>query len=115
MRGHQKFSLIDAFTTGMLVVYSALNGGLLYYGSMVILGSKTNMEDASDYIEKNLFEHEEISKSEMVKIIIIQISLFMIFRWIGGLADFRFIFSWILLMPLVLRVYSKLKRMFIGF
>lgn len=112
MRSIHQISLIDAFTTGMLAVYAALNGGLLYYGSMIILSSKTNMEDASDYIEKNLFKQEDLSKIDIVRIIVIQILLFMVFRFVSNLAGFRFIFSWILLMPLFLKIYLKLKVLF---
>lgn len=104
-----KTPLIDAFIMGMLIVQVLMNAGMLYYGFLFGMVSSEMRTKTFQFIEDNLVSNQQFTSKQIILILVIQVILFSLFRLISSLVGFHFLILWVLLTPILLRIYARLR------
>jgi hypothetical protein len=107
--GEEDFLLM--LSMGMVMVYLVYNAGILYYAFIYSLMFAEVRKQLISYSEQ-LFGDKQISGREMKRITLFQVLIFAIFLAVPQGLRLYLISFWILLTPVILKVFFALRRAF---
>jgi len=104
-----KIPILSMWILGMIVVHLLFNFGILYYTTIYSLLSKDTRKEIVNY-SNNLFLDKQVNLKEITIMLLFQLISF-IFSWIflDSIAG-EIIALWILLTPIILKIFSSLIK-----